>query len=238
MEKKKYKYVIFLLLVFIGISFFTQEANATVRMYGRTALTGGTNSVDNIPFAALNDNDLCIVITNTSLLYHYRFEASSTAAESLPDVIMPQSEPETGRWLLVDPTDTFPSSGVSIVATSEVTASPTAAHMQTGRIYSTSLTGTVQWYKLHDMSGTTFYAYEIIAISGVSLVIGSEGCDIPFIWSAGTDEKSGNTITFVGPGAIKIIEFKSGATTQRYVRNSNPPEIGTLLGGVTIEPSN
>ena len=78
---------------------FSQSAVAT-RMYGRTALDGGTKSVDNIDYNSLVDGDLCIVITDSDLTYFYRFESSSALTESSPHVITPDDQGGNGRWLL------------------------------------------------------------------------------------------------------------------------------------------
>ena len=78
--------------------FFASQGFAKTKMYGRTVLTGGTDSVDNIPYADLNDGDLCIVITSSKVLYFYRFESTSAAAESSPLIIEPDDQTGNGRW--------------------------------------------------------------------------------------------------------------------------------------------
>ena len=78
------------------------EAAAT-KMFGRTALNGGTKSVDNIPYADLTDGDLCIVITDAKLTYFYRWEdsISNATAESVPALIKPDDVgANTGGWEL------------------------------------------------------------------------------------------------------------------------------------------
>ncbi len=78
-------------------------------MYGRTALTGGTKSVDNIPYASLIDGVLCTVTTSSKVPSLYRFESSSAAAESSPVIIEPDDQTGNGRWELVSsPTASFP----------------------------------------------------------------------------------------------------------------------------------
>ena len=82
------------------------KSAATNKMYGRIALTGGTSSVDNILYADLSDNDMCMVITTGNLFYLYRFESSSTADESSPDVITPDDAGvNNGRWLIIESTN-------------------------------------------------------------------------------------------------------------------------------------
>lgn len=72
-----------------------------VEMFGRTQLIGGTRSVDNIPYANLDDGDLCIVINSSKELYYYRFNASSSDAEDSPDIIEPDDQAGNGRWELI-----------------------------------------------------------------------------------------------------------------------------------------
>ncbi len=71
------------------------------QMFGRINLTGGTKSVDNLPYANLNDEDLCIVINSAKQLSFYRFNASSSAAEDSPDIIEPDDQTGNGRWELL-----------------------------------------------------------------------------------------------------------------------------------------
>src|SRR5574343_571715 len=69
-------------------------------IYGATALTGGaTGALDAIDGAVLADNDGCISFEN-EVFYVHRLEASSGAAESSPDVISPDSNAGTKRWLI------------------------------------------------------------------------------------------------------------------------------------------
>jgi len=72
------------------------------KMYGRTALTGGAvGALDAIDGAKLNDGDSAIVITSGGLFYPYRLNATSGAAESSPNVISPDANAGTKRWILI-----------------------------------------------------------------------------------------------------------------------------------------
>ena len=96
---------ILLICFIVEVCFIKVVSAATNKMYGRIALTGGTSSVDNILYADLSDNDMCMVITTGNLFYLYRFESSSADAESSPDIIEPNDVgANNGRWLLVNPT--------------------------------------------------------------------------------------------------------------------------------------
>lgn len=77
------------------------KVGAATKMYGRITLTGGTKSVDNIPYANLVDGDLCITVNSSKNLYFHRFESSSSAGESPPDIITPDDQTGNGRWELV-----------------------------------------------------------------------------------------------------------------------------------------
>ena len=73
----------------------------TTQMFGRINLAGGAKAVDNIPYANLNDEDLCIVINSAKRLSFYRFNSSSSEAENLPDIIEPDDQTGNGRWELI-----------------------------------------------------------------------------------------------------------------------------------------
>jgi len=78
---------------------FTSAAHAT-KIRAFTALTGGgTGAMDKINDASLSNGDSAIVITS-SACYFYTYNSSSTATESPPSVIVPDSAPSTGRWIL------------------------------------------------------------------------------------------------------------------------------------------
>lgn len=71
------------------------------KIYPATALTGGSSgALDAIDGALLNDGDKAIVIVSGDFVYFYHMNASSGAAESAPDVIAPDSNPNDKRWIL------------------------------------------------------------------------------------------------------------------------------------------
>jgi len=73
-----------------------------VNVYNANALTGGTNtSLDGIDGSTLNNGDYCVTFTDTYIYVHY-LNATSGAAESSPDVIAPDTNPGTKRWILKD----------------------------------------------------------------------------------------------------------------------------------------
>lgn len=82
----------------------------------RTALTGGSASLDDIDGNDLSDGDAAIVVTATNS-YHYTLDASSGASESSPDIIAPDTNPGTKRWILVDPYVPTKFWGYELVAT-------------------------------------------------------------------------------------------------------------------------
>jgi len=69
-------------------------------IYGANELIGGaTGALDAIDGAALNDSDAAIVVTAGNT-YHYLLDDTSGAAESSPDVIAPDINAGTKRWIL------------------------------------------------------------------------------------------------------------------------------------------
>jgi len=68
--------------------------------YGATSLVGGgAGALDNIDGAGLSDGDGAVVITD-STAYFYHLDATSGQEESSPDIIAPDSNPGTKRWIL------------------------------------------------------------------------------------------------------------------------------------------
>ena len=90
-----------LILVCIFVLGFASPNEAGNIFKVRSNLTGGTSSVDNIPYAILNDGDICLTVTSGNILYLHRFESSSSASESSPDVIVPDDRSGLGSWELV-----------------------------------------------------------------------------------------------------------------------------------------
>jgi len=76
----------------------------TTSIYGATGYVGGGDgAVDNIKYATLTDGDIVIVADLNEYSAILRFESSSTASESSPDVIAPDDVgANNGRWILCD----------------------------------------------------------------------------------------------------------------------------------------
>jgi hypothetical protein len=74
------------------------------KIFGAISTTGGaaSGSLDSILQATLSDGDLAIVGDNTEEAYWYRYESSSTAAESVPQAIRPNDYGSSGVWILLD----------------------------------------------------------------------------------------------------------------------------------------
>lgn len=70
--------------------------------YGATSITGGgSGALDAIDGADLSDLDGAVVITDGTA-YFYHLNATSGEGESSPDIISPDSNPGTKRWILED----------------------------------------------------------------------------------------------------------------------------------------
>ena len=68
--------------------------------YGATSLIGGgSGALDKIDGADLVDKDAALVVTSTKM-YIYFLDATSGAAESSPDVVVPDTNAGTKRWIL------------------------------------------------------------------------------------------------------------------------------------------
>ena len=68
--------------------------------YGATSLIGsGTGAVDAIASAGLATGDACYTITSAGVYVH-RYDSTSSATESSPDVIAPDDVGGNGRWVL------------------------------------------------------------------------------------------------------------------------------------------
>jgi len=66
-----------------------------------TTLTGGgASALDSKDGANLNNGDKALVHTTGNILYIYQLDADSGAAESSPDVISPDDNPGSKRWVL------------------------------------------------------------------------------------------------------------------------------------------
>jgi hypothetical protein len=69
--------------------------------YPAIALTGGTDdALDGYDGGDLNDKDVALVVTATAF-YHYILDDDSGATESSPNVIKPDDNAGTKRWILV-----------------------------------------------------------------------------------------------------------------------------------------
>jgi hypothetical protein len=120
MYQKLFKYFIALLLC-LGLAV---SANAASKMYWATGLTGGGDALDGIDGAGLAAGDGAIVIldsgTNAPVFYVYRLQASS-ASESSPNVIVPNSNAGTSAWHLSGVIANGGLAGSRIVASGSVT---------------------------------------------------------------------------------------------------------------------
>jgi hypothetical protein len=108
-----------LLILCIGIliaaGVWIAPVYAASNFYGAVALTGGTSgALDDIDGSALATGDGAYVITSTAF-YIYYLNASSGATESSPDVISPDDNAGTKRWLLIYSSSTFKNMNVTTV---------------------------------------------------------------------------------------------------------------------------
>jgi len=70
-------------------------------IYYRTSLTGGGDTaLDNLDGSTLQHDDSALVVTS-SYAYFYKLDATSGAPENSPNIIAPDSNPGTKRWVLI-----------------------------------------------------------------------------------------------------------------------------------------
>jgi len=73
------------------------------KIFGAIGLIGGANgSLDTVKISTLSDGDLAIAVDSNEEAHIYRFESSSTAAESSPQAVRPDDYATAGVWILTD----------------------------------------------------------------------------------------------------------------------------------------
>ena len=71
-------------------------------VYVKSVLTGGgSDALDGIPYNSIQDGEFCFTLYKNQRFFVHYFDASSSASESVPDVIAPDDVGSNyGRWLL------------------------------------------------------------------------------------------------------------------------------------------
>ncbi|MCK5606538.1 hypothetical protein KAR91_31840 [Candidatus Pacearchaeota archaeon] len=91
-----------LLLSLILLVLMSIPAQAIPILYRATVLTGGgTYALDALDGDSLADLDSAIVITTGQVVYFYTLDDDSGVSESSPEVISPDTNAGTKRWILV-----------------------------------------------------------------------------------------------------------------------------------------
>ena len=72
------------------------------KVYVKNTLTGGgSDALDGIPYSSIQDGEFCFTLYKNQRFFVHYFDASSSASESVPDVIAPDDVgSNNGRWLL------------------------------------------------------------------------------------------------------------------------------------------
>ena len=96
-----------LFIILLVLFTFLLPNSASARdawVWAATSLIGGaTGSIDGHAYVELQDKDICITGVQGGKTYHHVFNSASAAAESSPDVILPDDVgASNGRWLLID----------------------------------------------------------------------------------------------------------------------------------------
>lgn len=100
------KRLLFFILVLWAALLFSSPVFAQIKYLGFTALTSGTDSLGARDGADLNDGDIAFVILNNDATYgseklYYILDADSATAESVPDIITPDTNAGDKRWILL-----------------------------------------------------------------------------------------------------------------------------------------
>jgi len=71
-------------------------------VYVKSVLTGGgSDALDGIPYNSIQDGEFCFTLYKNQRFFVHYFDSSSSASESVPDVIAPDDVGSNyGRWLL------------------------------------------------------------------------------------------------------------------------------------------
>jgi len=72
------------------------------KVYVKSVLTGGgSDALDGISYSAIQDGEFCFTLYKNQRFFVHYYDASSSASESVPDVIAPDDVgSNNGRWLL------------------------------------------------------------------------------------------------------------------------------------------
>lgn len=143
---------------------------------------GGFGALDAIDGALLGDGDGAIVITQDKNIYHYTLDATSGVAEDVPNVIIPDANPGTKRWLLAaQPLSSVNYIGFNPNPTGVPTAEGTISHDPETHmpVYKSDIAGTSHnfgledWTRVRNMTG--------VLIPDGTLVVGFDS-DIPDVF--------------------------------------------------------
>jgi hypothetical protein len=218
------------LMICVALAFSSPSYSAT-RFFGANTLTGGAaGSVDNIAAGSISNGDACYAVTSTAF-YIFRYNSSSGAAESSPDVIAPDDVAGNGRWILMDiisttiaPTD-LTNTYVPYMTASGLADSPlttdgtnvgigTASPERTFEIYGTPLV------RLRSSSTTANQGYSAIEFGN------SEGAAWNRMGFVGKLENANDNI-ILGADDSNDIEFETGGSTQMTIDSTGKVGIGT-----------
>ncbi len=197
--------------------------------YGALGLTGGTDGMlDDLDGANLTDGDGAFVIT-ASNSYVYILDDDSGAGESSPDVIAPDDNPGTKRWILVAMND----QDVSVAAapvfdggefTSPVQGvTPLAGPDLVNKEYADKLIGTFKTFFLSDaasgIGALDFgYPHETGGVESTIVTAGLGNADDQLVNGWVTEAGEPNTTT-IHDGVIQLhIHAKKGASNQKVTQ--------------------
>ncbi len=160
---------------------------ANLVFMGKTGLTGGeATKLDSIDGDTLTDNDAAFVNVS-NVQYIYRLDADSGAAESSPNIIAPDTNPGTKRWILQG------LNGASLNMPG-LTASLPVFTDGSKNLVSNTMTGTG---KVVMDTSPTLVTPTLGAASGTSLTLSGLTASLP-VFSDGSKKLVSNTMTGTG----------------------------------------
>ena len=165
-------------------------------VYYRQGLDGnGSTDLDAIAGATLADNDIAFVMTGTAF-YVYKLDASSGAAQSLPNVVAPDSPSGSERWILQT---------VQNVQTLEYENVTTTTALEVAKTYNDS-SGASNAHTLPLLSGTSAGETINLYISGTDRTVTIEEHATDGGTEVWTGYSIGDHVTLVSNGSAWLVQ--------------------------------
>ena len=139
-------------------------------IYGAITLSTGVGGLKSIDGDELNEQDSAIVMTGDTT-YCYTLDATSGASEDSPNVISPNLNPGTKRWILLNQNDVvqFESGNYTVSATDDFVVCDSTADI-TFTLYDASLKRNIRIGKAESLGTLTVVPSSGDTIEGLSSI--------------------------------------------------------------------